>query len=290
MSLKTLLPSGLALFAGGAACFGQSAWLPGHQQFKVTPGFAFSTFDEFWAGDKKVSNPPNGDSLDQYTGFVTFEYGILHNLAADVTIGYTATSTDAFGGNASDEGLMDTSLGLRYRLVDENNVRAAWAPTVTLRAGVVIPGTYDENAPFSAGDGAHAFEGSLLFGKSIGDTGFGLYGDIGYRVRENPVPDDVFGTAGVYKQIGPVTLAVGYRHIQGLSGIDIGGSDFDPSLGDSHGFPAVKEINKLVEGGISFTDKGGRNYQFSVAKSVDGRNTGDKWVFGINVTLPFGGH
>ena len=290
MSLKTLLPSGLALFAGGAACFGQSAWLPGHHQFKATPGFSFSTFDEFWAGDKKVSNPPNGDSLDQYTGYVFLEYGILHNLAADATVGYTATSTDAFGGNASDEGLMDTSLGLRYRLVDEYNSAYAWAPTVTLRAGAVIPGTYDENAPFSAGDGAYAFEGSLLLGKAIGDSGFGLYGDIGYRVRENPVPDDVFGTAGVYQQIGPVTLAVGYRHIQAVSGIDIGGSDFNPALGASHGFPAVKEINQLVEGGISFTDKGGRNYQFSVAKSVDGRNTGDKWVFGFNVTLPFGGH
>jgi hypothetical protein len=290
MSLKTLVPTSLALLAGSATCFGQSAWLPAPKQFKVTPGFSFSTFDEFWAGDKKVSNPPNGDSLNQYTGYIALEYGILQNFAADATIGYTATSTDAFGGNASDDGLMDTSLGLRYRLVDEFNSSHPWAPTVTLRAGVVIPGTYDENAPFSAGDGAHAFEGSLLLGKAIGATGFGLYGDIGYRVRENPVPDDVFGTAGVYQQIGPVTLAVGYRHIQSVSGIDIGGSDFNPALGASHGFPAVKEINQLVEGGITFTDKGGRNYQFSVAKSVDGRNTGDKWVFGFNVTLPFGGH
>lgn len=290
MQFKTLFPASLALLTGTAACFGQSAWLPEQKQIKVTPGFSFSTFDEFWAGDKKVSNPPNGKSLNQYTGYIGLEYGILGNLAADATIGYTATDTDAFGGNASDNGLMDTSLGLRYRLVDEFNASQTWMPTVTLRAGAVIPGTYDENAPFSAGDGAYAFEGSMLFGKAIGDTGFGLYGDIGYRWRESPVPDDIFGSAGVYKQIGPVTLAVGYRHIQGLSGIDIGGSDFNPALGPSHGFPAVKEINKLVEGGISFTDKGGRNYQFTVAGSVDGRNTGDKLVFGFNVTLPFGGH
>lgn len=289
MPLKTLLSSSLALLAGGAACFGQSAWLPARSQFKATPGFSYSTFDEFWMGKTKVSNPPNGDSLDQFTGYVSFEYGILANLAADASVGYTATDTGAFGGNASDEGLTDTSLGLRYRLVDEQTAGHAWAPTVAVRVGAVIPGTYDENQPFSAGDGAYAFETSLLFGKAIGTTGFGLYGDIGYRVRENPVPDDVFGSAGVYQQIGPVTIAVGYRHIQALSGLDIGGSGFDPSLGVSHGFPAVKEINQLVEGGISFTDKGGRNYQFSVAKSVDGRNTGDKWVFGFNITLPFGG-
>jgi len=289
MRLKTLLPTGLAMLAGGATCFGQSAWLPGHKQFKATPGFTFSTFDEFWAGDKKMDNPPNGKSLDQYTGYVALEYGILHNLAADAAIGYTATDTDAFGGD-SDDGLMDTSLGLRYRLVDEKNVGYTWAPTVAVRAGAVIPGTYDENLPFSAGDGAYAFESSLLLGKAIGDTGLGFYGDIGYRLRESPVPDEFFGAAGAYYQIGPVTLAAGYRHIQSTSGIDIGGADFDPSQGASHGFPAVKEINQLVEGGISFTDRGGRNYQFSVAKSVDGRNTGDKWVFGFNVTLPFGGH
>lgn len=290
MSLKTLLPSGLALLAGSATCFGQSVWLPEQKQFKVTPGFSFSKFDEFWAGDKKVSNPPNGDNLKQYTGYIALEYGIIENLAADVTVGYTATSTDAFGGNASDDGLLDTSLGVRYRLVDEHNARYTWLPTLAVRVGGVIPGTYDENKPFSAGDGAYGFESSLLFGKAFGQTGLGVYGDIGFRVRENPTPNEFFGTAGAYYQIGPVTLAAGYRHIQSVSGIDIGGADFNPALGKDHGFPATKEINQIIEGGITFTDRGGRNYQFSVGSSVDGRNTGDKLIFGFNITLPFGGH
>jgi len=290
MNPTRLLFSAATLCASAAVCAGQSAWLPNHGQFKATPGFSYSTFDEFWAGSEKMSNPPEGDPLRQYTGYISLEYGLLSNLAADVTFGYTATDTDSFGGDASDDGLMDTALGLRYRILDERNTSLAWAPTMALRVGGTIPGTYDPNLPFSAGDGAYGIEGSLLFGKSFGQTGFGIYGDIGYRWRESPVPNDVFGSAGVFKQFGPVTTSIGYRHIQALSGIDIGGADFNPALGESHGFPAVKEINQLVEGGVSFTDKGGRNYQFSVAKSVDGRNTGDKWVFGFNVTLPFGGH
>jgi hypothetical protein len=77
--------------------------------------------------------------------------------------------------------------------------------------------------------------------------------------------------------------------VQAVSGLDIGGTGFNPALGRSHGFPALKEINQLVEAGLSFTDHGGRNYQISAAKSVDGRNTGDKWLFGANITIPWGG-
>lgn len=280
---------GFALTVSATVCFGQSAWLPARQEIKVTPGFSYSTFDEFWVGRMRVDPlEANDESLDQYTGYVALEYGILDNLAADATVGYTASSSPDTFGNDSDDGLADTLLGMRYRLVDENDAPCPYAPTISVRIGGVIPGTYDENQPFSVGDGAYAFESSLLLGKAFGSSGFGLYGDIGYRVRENPVPDDLFGTGGAFQQIGPVTLAAGYRHVQSLSGLDIGGPGFDPGRGDSHGFPALKEIVQLFEGGISYTDGGGRNYQFTVAKSVDGRNTGDKLIFGFNVTFAFG--
>jgi len=279
----------LTLAVSGVTVFGQSAWLPAQHQFKATPGFSFSTFDEFWMGSSKVDNPPNGKSMDQYTGYLSLDYGILEQLAADVTVGYTATDSDAFGGDASDDGLMDTSVGLRLRLLDEFASDSPYVPTLAIRIGGIIAGTYDPNKPFSAGDGADGFESSLLLGKTIRDTGFGFYGDIGYRVRENPVPDEVFGTAGIFQQIGVINLAFGYRHIQSLSGLDIGGSGFNPALGDSHGFPALEEINQIIEGAVSLSDNGGRNYQLSVGTNVDGRNTGDKVLVGVNVTLPFGG-
>jgi hypothetical protein len=287
MNSKNNLLLGFALTVSTTACFGQSAWLPSRQEFKVTPGFTYSTFDEFWAGRTRVGPlKANDESLDQYTGFIGLEYGILENLAADATIGYSGTSSTMALGEG-DKGLTDTMLGMRYRLLDENNAPCPFAPTVALRVGGIIPGTYDENTPFSVGDGAYGFESSLLFGKAFGTTGFGMYGDIGYRIRENPVPDDLFGSIGVFQQIAPVTLNVGYRHVQSLSGIDIGGPGFDPGAGPAHGFPATKEITQLIEGGVSYTDKGGRIYQVIVAKSIDGRNTGDKFIIGVNATFSF---
>jgi hypothetical protein len=283
MKRATLLPV-LFTLASAACGWGQSAWLPLRGQFIATPGFSYSTFDEFWVGrDRKNPLEANDESLDQYTGFVALEYGMNDRLAADLTIGYTATSeAKKTFGRGSDEGLADTSFGLRYRLADEEEI---W-PTIALRAGGIIAGTYDANKPFSAGDGANGFETSLLLGKRFGNTGFGAYGDIGYRLRESPVPNDAFGSVGLFKQfpnvfadLDAITLSFGYRHIQSLSGQDIGDPGFT--------FPQLKEINQLIEGAVGYTDPGGRQYQFSVAKSVAGRNTGDKLVFLFTISLPF---
>jgi hypothetical protein len=284
--MRTTLLTSTLLATSASTLLAQSAWLPNENQLVLTPGFTYSTFDEFWMGRDKVDNPPNGKSLNQYYGYLFADYGIVENLAADATVGYTWTDSEAFG-DVNDDGLADTSVGLRYRLIDETTSSCPYTPTIALRVGGVIPGTYDENLPFSPGDGAYGLESSLLLARAIGDSGFGIYGDIGYRMRENPVPDDLFGSAGIYQQLGHVTLTFEYRHTQSLSGLDIGGPGFNPA-NDSTGFPAVKEITQLVQAGVTFTDRAGRSYQFTAAKSVDGRNTGDRLLFGFNITIPFG--
>jgi hypothetical protein len=311
---RTLIPA-LALAAGVSAQAQYSAWLPEERQFIATPGFTYSTFDEFWMGDKKVKNPgvpapgpkpppekrlsrpkgvtppppsaaplvKDGESLDQYTGYISLEYGILRDLAADVTVGYTRTETDAFVlGGDSDDGLADTLIGLRYRVVNERD-HDAWVPSVALRVGGIIPGTYDENFPFSAGDGAAGVEGSLLLAKEI-CPGFGVFGDIGYRFREDDVPDDVFGSAGIYAGYRGFNGTVAYRHVQGTSGPDIG----DPGFGTRFGFPEVKEISQNIEFGLGYTD-GERHYQVFYARTLDGRNTGERNIFGVSVSFVFGG-
>lgn len=282
--MKRILLPVLAMAAGTAAQAQYSAWLPSEQQFVVTPGFTYSTFDRFWMGDQKVDNPPNGESLDQYTPYIGLEYGILRDLALDATVGYTWTETDAFGPNSSsDNGLADTYIGMRYRFHDEKKDPDCWLPSMAIRVGGVIPGTYDEDFPFSAGDGAAAIEGSLLLAREI-CPGFGAFADIGYRFRDG-VPDDVFGSAGLYAGFKGFTGSVAYRHVQGTSGPDIG----DPGFGTRFGFPEVKEISQNLEYGLGYTDSGGRFYQVFYAHTIDGRNTGRRDIIGVSASFPIGG-
>ena len=50
--------------------------------------------------------------------------------------------------------------------------------------------------------------------------------------------------------------------------------------------PQVRERLQLVEGGIGYTDAGGRTYQFTVGMKIDGRNTGERTVYGFSVSFP----
>ena len=260
----------------------QSAWLPQRGQLITTPGYSYQTFDEYFAAKTRSQLPAN---LTQHTAFLNFEYGIFRDVAADLTLGYSRTRFRPPGSpTLHSDGLTDTQVGLRIRVLDEQT-GGPWMPTVTFRVGGVIAGTYDVvfASPINPGDGANAFELSLLTGKTFGKSGFGIYADIGYRSRDNDVPDDVFGRVGVFQQLGPVTLGVGYRHVEGISGGDIGGLGF----GTTYGFAQVREIERVIDAAITYTDRGGRGYQFTYSRTLSGRNTGDKSDFGFSISVPW---
>ncbi|MDX1984954.1 MAG: hypothetical protein SFV51_32075 [Bryobacteraceae bacterium] len=259
-----------------AACaFAQSAWLPPPRKVVLTPAFVYQGFDRFWMGGNRATL---SDPVRQRSLTLGVEYGISRKLAADFTAGYTGTRTTAFGGNGTDTGMTDTLAGIRYRLVDEAAAGSRWLPTIAARIGVIAGGSYRPNYPFSAGDGASGGEISLLLGKAFSDAGLGAYGDIGFRKRARRVPDDLFGSAGIYKTVKKVSLSAGYRQASGLSGMDIGDSGFT--------FPRLKEIVKSLELGLGFTGKG-VYYQLFSAHALGGRNTGAKLVVGVSASFSF---
>ena len=130
MNKTTVSLSGLALLAAGTAHAQLSAYTPARNQITVTPSYAYQSYDEFWAGNKKVKLP---DDVVQHTGYLSLEYGILDDLALDLTMGYTGTDTDAFGPGNNDDGLTDTVFGLRYRVLDEQKTGCPLIPTLTRR-------------------------------------------------------------------------------------------------------------------------------------------------------------
>jgi hypothetical protein len=269
--------AGLAVAA--SACAQHSAWLPEARKLVVTPSYVYQDFDEVWLGKNEVGL--SGD-LWQHAAFLGFDYGITEDIAVDLTVGWVWSETDAQmpglgpgADNLTDDGLADTGFGIRKRFIDETDFDIWCIPSLAMRAGGIIAGTYDENFPFSAGDGAYAAEVSLLGGKTI-FTGFGWYGDVGYRYRDG-VPDDFFGAAGLFVSWKFLSLTAGYRFTEGLSGPDIGEPEFT--------FPEVKEISQNIEASLGFTDPGGRHYQVFYAHTIDGRNTGKRDIFGAALSL-----
>jgi opacity protein-like surface antigen len=283
---KIILASISALLAAQAAHAQLSAYTPERNQLITTVAYQYQRYDEFWAGDTSVSLKlaTGFREQQQHSTYLTLEYGILDDLALDVTVGYSWTEFE--GGpvpDLNDDGWTDTTFGLRYRAIDERKV--TFLPTVTLRVGGIVAGSYDDAFPFSSGDGADGIETSALLARQL-CPGLGLYGEIGYRWRNNNVPDDIFGAVGLAVTYIPnVTLCVGYRHTEGQSGPDIGA----PGFGVDFGFPQVKEKDQRIEESISYTDGGGRNYALYFAQTLDGRNTGEKAVFGVSISIPFGG-
>ena len=283
---KIILTSFAVALAANAAHAQLSAYTAARNQLIATVSYQYQRYDEFWAGETSVDLKLATGFREQrqHSTFLTLEYGIIDDLTLDITAGYSWTEFhDGPGRDLTDDGLTDTTLGVRYRVVDER--KYAWIPTITLRVGGIIAGTYDDSFPFSAGDGANGFETSALLAKQI-CPGLGFYGEIGYRWRDNDVPDDLFGAAGLAVTFKDVTLSVGYRHTEGQGGPDIGA----PGFGTAFGFPQVKEVDQRIETSLSYTDRGGRNYALYFAQTLEGRNTGEKSIFGVSVSVPFGGH
>lgn len=280
--MKKWLIFGIVLCLAGVNANSQSAWILNQGEWVVTPSFTYQTYDSFWAGTTEVSPPPFADEVNQYNAFISIEYGLWEDVALDITGGYTLAEVD--GGTFSDnDGAADTLIGVRWNILDEFETECVYAPTLTLRIGGIIEGSYEESMPHSPGDGASGAEFSLLFGKTFGETGFGMFGDLGFRVRTEDVPEDFFSSVGIYKTLfDRFNVSAGYRLNQGLDGLDIGGPGFTPAR-----FPELQEINHNVEAGISYTDIGNRTYSFLYAHTVDGENTAEKDVFSFAVSFAF---
>lgn len=294
MNKTTATLSSLALLTAGAAHGQYSPYVPANQQIVASPSFVYSTYDEFWAGDQKVdlgAATPFGRQNQYYAG-VTLEYGMCESFAFDATVGYIWTQfSDGPPGLSpwNDDGLYDTTLGIRWRIIDEFKEEAKWVPTVGVRLGGIIAGTYSAQPtasnpvgfPFAPGDGASGVETSLLLGKQLCPN-FGLAADLGWRYRVEDVPQDIFGSFGAYFTIDWFTASAAYRGSYALSGPDIGQPGFT--------FPEVQEINHLVELSVGWMAKTGQSVQIFGAMNFAGQNTGDKTIIGMSASFPFGGN
>jgi hypothetical protein len=232
--------------------------------------------------------------IDINQGYLALQYGLNDRWALDLNVGYTSLGWRYFdnGGIESTSGIMDSSFGVRYQIFNElKETNNPWVPTLTFRAGAVMPGTFSESFIFAPGSRSTAIEPELLLRKHFGWPGLGLYGDALYRYNMTIGNDQYIIAAGLFQQIKGWEIDAGYKHLQTLSGTGI------TWLGDPSAYnPNIiyprdpKENNDAIQFGFSYTtSKRHWRYGFTLTSVVDGNNTDAKLVLGGSIDIPIGG-
>ncbi len=250
----------------------------------------------FWAGSTRhavdISMDGEHYGIDINQGYVSLQYGINEKWAADLAVGYTTVGWRYFANGGapgtvrSTTGLMDTALGVRYQIFKEGEAPHDWIPTLTFRAGAVLPGTYDQDIPFAPGDRSTGIEPELLARKHFGWTGLGAYADGLFRWNHTVGNDHYIVSFGLFQQIGNWELDAGYRRLGTVSGQNI---QFDSATQKIFYPREVRENQDSIEAGFDYrTGWRGLRVGFQSRTVFDGANTDKKFWLGGFVEMPFG--
>ncbi len=269
--------------------FAEWANLPEAGQFVAGALYNQSSAYTIWTGGQyhNISVTSGGEyyGIDITQGFLTLQYGITKSLAVDVNFGGTTVGWRSFNTNGATEstgGFMDTSLGIRYQLLNEADTNSPWTPTLTFRLGAVLPGTYDANFAFAPGDGSAAVMPEFLLRKHFGWTGFGGYADCTFRWNFSTGDQYITGI-GLFQDIKQWELAAGWRHLQTLSGSDI---IYYPN--GTINYPReVRENRDTIEAGFAYTTKRKVKWAFQASTVFSGNNTDRPFWLGGSVDVPF---
>ena len=277
------------------APFAQWADVPNPGQLVVGAHYEESEAYYFWAGntryraDYHLRGEHYGIDINQ--GYLALQYGIAEKWAADLSVGYTTVGWRYFsnfsttGASESTTGLMDISLGLRYQIFEEGETDRSWMPTLTFRAGAVLPGSFNEKFPFAPGTRSTAIEPELLARKHFGWEGFGAYADTLFRWNHTSANDLYIVSLGFFQQIKRWELNAGYRHLGSING---GNIQFDPATRMIVYPRAVRENQDSIEAGFHYTfAKPQMTLGFYTRTVFDGANTDKKFWLGGYVEMPF---
>ncbi|HUR46313.1 MAG TPA: transporter [Candidatus Saccharimonadales bacterium] len=274
--------------------FAEWANLPEPNQLTVRLWYMEGEAYHVWYGRQRqdITVHKHGEDygIDPMQGMILLEYGLAPNWAADLNVGYGTVGSRSFNANANSEsatGFLDTTLGVRYQIWDEEHASCSWQPTLTFRAGAILPGRYNREFPFAPGNRSAAIEPSFLVRKHVGWKGFGVYGDVLYRWMRTSGDDQYMASFGFFQEVKNWTLSAGYRHFQQLSGYDLTPVPVGSPLAYS---PQVREISDAFEAGFQYvTPKSGYKLGFFTRKTFDGSNTDSAFLVSAFVEFPFGG-
>ena len=282
MQIKTLFLSGLVALPLAVFAEGDSPWLPIPGQFSLSVNQTEQSGDSAYIGSKL--NPISGitgggaSKYRRSTTTLRADYGLSDSLALDATLGYGDVK---IGKADNDKGQGDSTLGLRWRVLDEYENPAV--PTLTLRAAAIIKGSYDGGRLASVGKGASGFEAAVVLGKQL-TPAFALWAEVGVQNRSSNVPNATFIDLGARWRFAPkFSASLGYGSKKFGGNLDIGGSGFSPAR-----FQQVREERGVVKLGLGYAIAGNQSLALNLAKTTSGRNTvKDDQAVGLSYTYAF---
>ena len=284
-TLIALVVTIMTAIGSSAFADGVSPWLPAPGAGFVNLSYVSQNANEFFFSDDQRPTPGGGRNLGQHTVWLNGMYGLSDAVAIDLRVGAARSyasegpGTAATGGRDKYSGVTDSNIGITWRVVDE--LLCPSLPSIALRGGAIIKGSYTTGAINAIGDGASGLEVSALAGKFFADM-FAVSGEVGYRVRDENVPEDLFVNVSgglLFENIG---LNVNYKIVDAQSGLQIGGPGFSPPR-----FPEVEEDIQFLSGTVSLNVSDQTNLAVSYGEVIDGRNTSKSKVFSVTMGYQF---
>ncbi len=267
VSLAALI--GLAL-AGPVAATNLNGFMPeaGHGDLAIS--YTTESYDEFWVGDVKVSDPGVGEvEIDSITAW--FQWGFTDDLALVVDAAHVDASSDGLGG-FGDSGLQDGSVLLKYRFL------ASGPHSLVGGVGVrTALSDYEANLPVDLGDNTTDTLLRLVYQAQAGSFYFSQ--QVGYDIRSDEAPDGFPLYTELGYTFGQATVTLFYYRLIADGGTDIGDPGFTfPSNQDETSRLGLKIFARV-------TDRFG--FAVSGFETLDGRNSGDTTGYSGSVVFGF---
>lgn len=289
---KTVSGTVLAASLSTAALFSfpsyaEGPWVGETGEQSFTASVVYETYDEIYKADDKQNF--NADS-QQANVWLEYSVAVTDRLTLGLTTGATWSRLeyDEGSGAAAEDfsGRADSSLSAKYLVRDE--FAEGSGVTLSVYGAVIGKGTYRRsfgnsiNAPDDKADGVEA---AVKVGKVL-DQGWAVFGDLGYRVRGQSVPDDLFFNFGANKKLSDrVSAFCRLDYTAAQSGFDIGSDDWEAD--GTNPFHQVQEETTLLQLGTSVSINKRHSLGFILAALVDGRNTGNSRIFSGSYSLFF---
>lgn len=288
--LITLLVTIMTAMGSSAFADGVSPWLPAPGAGFINLSYVSQNANQFYVQDNLRGTPPmngvpdgKGPNLGQHTVWLNGMYGWSDEIAIDFRVGAARSYASAgpTGGRDKYSGVADSNIGVTWRIVDE--VVKPSLPSLALRAGAIIAGSYDAGYINSIGDGASGVEVSALAGKFFADR-FAVSGEVGYRDREGDVPADVFVNVSGGVLVDNIGLSINYKLVDAQSGLQIGVPPFTPG---GRVFPKLEEDIQFLSGTVNLNVTDTMNVGVTYGEVIDGRNTSKSKVFSVTMGYQF---